>query len=452
MEIVDIVKMQREFYNTNITKDIDYRINALKKLKEIIIKNENKICEALQQDLNKAAFETYMCEMGLVLNEITHTIKNIKKWTKVKKVHTPISQYHSKSFIIPESYGLTLIISPWNYPFLLAIQPLVSSIAAGNCVIIKPSEHSKNTSKVIADIIRQAFEVRYVTVVEGEVEETQELLNQNLDYIFYTGGIEVGKIVMEKAAKNLIPVTLELGGKSPCIVDKTADIELAAKRIIFGKILNAGQTCVAPDYILVNNNVKEKLIENMKKYIKVFLGENAINNSDYPKIINERHFERLQELIKNENIIFGGDFNKNNLKISPTLLDDINLDSPIMREEIFGPIFPIISFESLDEAINIIVKNENPLALYLFTNDKSTENRILKEISFGGGCINDTVIHLASGNLAFGGVGQSGMGAYHGKYGFDTFTHYKSILKKFNWIDLPMRYHKYTDKRQYPHF
>lgn len=446
MEITDIIKNQKEFYNTNITKNVEYRIKALKKLKEVIIENQEKIECALKADLNKSAFETYMCETGLVLNELTHTLKNIKKWAKIKKVRTPITQFHSKSFIIPESYGVTLIISPWNYPFMLSIQPLISAIAAGNTAIIKPSEYSLNTSYVLKDIISKAFDPKYVTLVEGGISKSQELLNQKFDYIFYTGGVEVGKIVMEKASKNLTPVTLELGGKSPCIVDESADIALSAKRIVFGKLLNAGQTCVAPDYILVNSKVKEKLIYNLKKYILDFLGEDAINNSDYPRIINKKQFERLQRLINNENVIFGGKTDEISLKIEPTLLDNITLNSPIMQEEIFGPILPIISFNNIDEVVKIVNINEKPLALYLFTNNKYTEEKILNNIQFGGGCINDTVIHLATSNLSFGGIGKSGMGAYHGKFGFDTFTHYKSILKKSNFIDLEMRYHKYTDK------
>lgn len=447
MNISQIVENQRKFYNSNITKDVDYRIKALKKLKEVIIKNEEYITEALKKDLNKSSFESYMCEIGMALNAIAYTLKNIRKWTKIKKVKANLANFPAKSFIIPESYGVTLIISPWNYPFLLSVEPLVSAIAAGNTAIIKPSEYSPNTSKMLVDIISETFESEYVAVIEGGIEESNELLNQKFDYIFYTGGTAVGKIVMEKAAKNLTPVTLELGGKSPCIVDESANIDLAAKRIVFGKILNAGQTCVSPDYVLVNSKVKQELIINIKKYIKEFLGENPIQNEDYPKIINEKHFERITGLLENENIIYGGKVDKALLKIEPTLIDNQKLESTIMNEEIFGPILPIISFEKIDEVIQIINKKEKPLALYLFTNDKKVENRILKEISFGGGCINDTIMHLASETLPFGGVGNSGMGAYHGKYGFDTFTHYKSILKKSNLIDVPMRYHKYTDKK-----
>lgn len=442
-----IVEKQRKFYDTNITKNVEYRINALKKLKQVIIENEEKINMALKKDLSKSEFESYMCEIGLLLDEITYTIKNVKKWSKPKKVRSPISQFMSKSFICSEAYGLVLIIAPWNYPFLLSLQPLISAIAAGNCCIIKPSEYSKNTSSVIKDIINKAFAEEYVSVVEGGIKESQELLKEKFDYIFYTGSSRVAKVVMENASKNLIPVTLELGGKSPCIIDETANLELSAKRIIFGKILNAGQTCVAPDYILVHNKVKLKLIENIKKYIVDFLGENPINNSDYPRIINEKNFIRLKSLLEGENIIYGGRFDKKTLKIEPTIIDISDLNCSIMQEEIFGPILPIISFDEIEEVIEFVKKREKPLALYLFTENKNIQNRILNEISFGGGCVNDTVVHLASSNLCFGGIGLSGMGSYHGKFGFDTFTHYKSILKKSNLIDLPMRYHKYTKKK-----
>lgn len=447
MEYSEIIKKQRELYDTNITKDVSFRIKILEKLKKAIIQNEEKINKALKEDLNKSAFESYMCETGMVLAEITHTLKNIKKWTKTKKVRTPISQMPSTSYIIPESYGITLVISPWNYPFLLSFEPVVSAIAAGNLVVLKPSEYSENTTKVIKEIINETFNKEYIVVIEGGPEETEKLLNENFDYIFYTGSTEVGKIVMEKAAKNLTPVTLELGGKSPCIVDETANIEMAAKRIVFGKLLNAGQTCVAPDYILVHSTKKEELVKNIQKYITIFLGKDAINNEDYPKIINEKHFNRLVNLIEKDRVIFGGKTSKETLKIEPTLIDNVSISSSIMQEEIFGPLLPIITFKSLEECIKIIKKKEKPLSLYLFTNSKLSKEKVLNEISFGGGCINDTVIHLASLNLGFGGVGKSGMGAYHGKFGFDTFTHYKSVLKKSNKVDLPMRYHKYTDSK-----
>lgn len=444
MKSNEIVEMQRKFYNTNVTKNVEYRINALKKLRKVIIENEEKINTALKNDLSKSFFESYMCEIGLLLEELTYTIKNVKKWAKTKKVKSPIAQFPSRSFICSEGYGLVLIIAPWNYPFLLSLQPLISAIAAGNCCVIKPSEYSKNTSSVIKEIISKTFLPEYVSVVEGGIKESQELLDEKFDYIFYTGSEKVGKLVMEKAAKNLIPITLELGGKSPCIVDETSNIQLAAKRIIFGKILNAGQTCVAPDYILVHNKIKLELIENMKKYIVDFLGVNPINNLDYPRIINEKNFMRIKNLLEAESIIYGGRFDEQTLKIEPTIVEISKLNSSIMEEEIFGPILPIISFDEIEEAINFVSCREKPLALYLFTESEKLQNRVLNEISFGGGCINDTVVHLASSKLCFGGVGLSGMGAYHGKFGFDTFTHYKSILKKSNLIDLPLRYHKYT--------
>lgn len=445
MEIQSIVEKQKNFYNTNKTKEIKYRIKYLKKLKESIIENENKINEALMKDLNKSPYETYMTEVGIVLNEITHVLKNIKKWSKTQKVKTSISNFKAKSFIIPESYGTVLIIAPWNYPFLLSIEPMISAIAAGNTVIIKPSEYAINTSKIIKKIINSVFESEYVEVVEGGIKESEELLNQKFDYIFYTGSTNVGKIVMEKASKNLTPVTLELGGKSPCIIDETANIKLSAKRIVFGKILNAGQTCVAPDYVLVHEKVKDELIKYSIEYIKEFLGAEPLKNNDYPKIINEKHFYRLQELMKDEKIAYGGKVDKVTKKIEPTLIENVNLDSKIMKEEIFGPLLPIITFKELSE-IKLWIK-EKPLALYLFTNNKKIENKILKEISFGGGCVNDTIMHLASTTLPFGGVAESGMGAYHGKFGFDTFTHYKGILKKSNKIDIKIRYHKYTKQK-----
>lgn len=447
MKISDIVKKQKEFYNSNVTKNVDYRIKTLKKLKESIIKNQDKISMALKKDLNKSEFESYMSEIGIVLSEINYTLKNIKKWSKTKRVKSTLTQLPAKCYSMPESYGVVLIMATWNYPFLLCIQPLISAVAAGNCAIIKTSRFANATSDVIVDIIIETFSSQHVAVIKGGLEECKQLLEEKFDYIFFTGSYEVGKIVMEKASRNLTPVTLELGGKSPCIVDETANLELAAKRIVFGKILNAGQTCVAPDYLLVNSKIKQELIKNIKKYIKIFLGDNAINNPDYPNIINLNHVLRLQNLIKDESIILGGKVDQKRLKIEPTLIDKVKLDSPVMSEEIFGPILPIISYKKIDEVINIVKHYEKPLALYLFTNSKQNEEKILNQLSFGGGCVNDTIMHLASTYLQFGGVGGSGMGSYHGKNGFDTFTHYKSVLKQSNIIDLPIRYHKYTDKK-----
>ncbi|WP_455542874.1 aldehyde dehydrogenase [Intestinibacter sp.] len=445
MDISKLVKKQKDFFETGKTKDVDFRIESLNKLQESIKKYEQKIGQALKEDLNKSEFESYMTEIGMALSDLSFIKKRVRKWSKDKRVLTPLSQFHAKSFIRKEPYGVTLIISPWNYPFLLCIEPLIGAIAAGNCAILKVAEDSPNTSKVITEMIAETFPEEYITVVNGGKEVATELLEQKLDYIFYTGGITVGKIVMEKAAKNLTPVTLELGGKSPCIVEESADLKIAAKRIVFGKYLNSGQTCVAPDYLLLQNSVKEEFEKYLKEYIALFYTNEPLKNEDYTNIINERHFNRLINLIKGEKVIHGGDIDRETLKIEPTILDKITLDSPIMQEEIFGPILPIICFDTIEEVEDIILRGEKPLALYLFTKNKKVERDILRNISFGSGCVNDTIIQLATSRMPFGGVGNSGMGAYHGKYSFDTFTHEKSIVKKYNWIDLPIRYMPYTE-------
>lgn len=448
MEIKELINKQRKFYSSNISKDLKFRIQNLKLLRSIIIKYEKEIQEALRLDLGKSETEAYMTEIGMVLDEIKYNIKHLAKWAKKKYVSTPLSQFPARSYRIPEPRGLVLIISPWNYPFLLSIQPLIGAIAAGNCVIIKPSEYSVNTSKLLKKILTEIYSEAYVTVVLGEKEVAQELLKEKFDYIFYTGSTKIGKIVMEATAKNLTPVTLELGGKSPCIVDEKCNVELAAKRIAYGKILNSGQTCVAPDYVFVHQNVKEQFLNFLIKYLNNFLGENALNNSDYPKIINEMQFNRIISLIDKEHVIYGGGYNRNILKIEPTILTIKDMTSKVMQEEIFGPILPIIGYNNLDYIINYININPKPLALYLFTNNKKIEKRILKEVSYGGGCINDTIIHLANKRLGFGGVGNSGIGEYHGKFSFDTFSHYKSIIKKSNHIDLPVRYHPYSKMKE----
>lgn len=448
VEIKELINKQRKFYSSNISKDLKFRIQNLKLLRSIIIKYEKEIQEALRLDLGKSETEAYMTEIGMVLDEIKYNIKHLAKWAKKKYVSTPLSQFPARSYRIPEPRGLVLIISPWNYPFLLSIQPLIGAIAAGNCVIIKPSEYSVNTSKLLKKILTEIYSEAYVTVVLGEKEVAQELLKEKFDYIFYTGSTKIGKIVMEAAAKNLTPVTLELGGKSPCIVDEKCNVELAAKRIAYGKILNSGQTCVAPDYVFVHQNVKEQFLNCLIKYLNNFLGENALNNSDYPKIINEMQFNRIISLIDKEHVIYGGGYNRNILKIEPTILTIKDMTSKVMQEEIFGPILPIIGYNNLDYIINYININPKPLALYLFTNNKKIEKRILKEVSYGGGCINDTIIHLANKRLGFGGVGNSGIGEYHGKFSFDTFSHYKSIIKKSNHIDLPVRYHPYSKMKE----
>lgn len=438
-----IINKQRTFFMSQKTKNVNFRIEQLKKLREIIKQKENEICKALELDLGKSNTESYMAEIGMVLEDLRYVIKHTKKWTKKEYHIAPLAQFPSTSFRIAEPYGLTLIISPWNYPFLLTIQPLVGAISAGNCAIIKPSEYSQYTSKIIKDIIEEVFNEEYVAVILGEKEVAEKLLKNKFDYIFYTGSTRVGKIVMESAAKNLTPVTLELGGKSPCIVDKNSNVKLAAKRIIFGKLLNCGQTCVAPDYVFVQKEVKQEFINYCKEYIEKFIGSNWNENKEYPKIINKRQFDRMIELIEKEDIAYGGNFDEKTLKIQPTLLDNKSFESKAMQEEIFGPILPIIEYIDLEEPIKYINENNKPLALYIFTNSKRVENRILKEVSYGGGCINDTIIHLASSKLGFGGIGYSGMGEYHGKYSFKTFSHYKSIINKSTLIDLPMRYHPF---------
>lgn len=445
MDITDLVKKQKDFFQTGKTKDINFRIEALNKLQEGIKKYEAQIIKALKEDLNKSEFESYMTEIGMVLSDLSFIKKNIKKWSKEKRVLTPISQFHAKSFVKKEPYGVVLIISPWNYPFLLSIQPLLGAISVGNCTILKVPKDSVCTSKIIKEMIEDIFKEEYIAVVNGDKEISNQLLEQNLDYIFFTGGPKVGKIIMKKAAENLVPVTLELGGKSPCIIEKSADLKLAAKRIVFGKFLNSGQTCVAPDYLLVEQEIKEDFIKYLKDFIKIFYTNEPLKNEYYTKIINERHFNRLINLIRGEKIIFGGDIDRENLKIEPTILDKITLDSPIMQEEIFGPILPIITVKDISQVKEIILKGEKPLSLYLFTKNKRVEKEILNDMSFGGGCINDTIIHLATSKMPFGGVGGSGMGSYHGKYSFDTFSNDKSIVKKYNWIDLSIRYLPYSD-------
>lgn len=365
---------------------------------------------------------------------------------KPKRVRASLANFPSKSYIIPEAYGVSLIISPWNYPLLLTLEPLIGSIAAGNCTSIKPSEYSKNTSCLLEKLISTYFDSAYITLVNGGINETQELLNKNFDYVFFTGSPHVGKIVMENASKNLIPVTLELGGKSPCIVDETADIDLSAKRITCGKFINSGQTCVAPDYILVDRKVKKDLIESIEKYIKAFYGQNPLTNKDYPKIINDKHFNRLLGYLEDHDISTENICDKKILKLAPIIIDKPKLDSKLMSEEIFGPILPILDYESLDEAFNYINRGYKPLAAYLFTNSKENENSFLEKLHFGGGCINDTLVHLTPDNLPFGGVQNSGMGSYHGKYSFETFSHYKSIVKRKNYLDINLRYHPAENK------
>ncbi|MEG1964839.1 MAG: aldehyde dehydrogenase [Oscillospiraceae bacterium] len=447
MNFNGIVNLQREYFKSGATKSYDTRIKSLLILKNIIINHQNEIELALKKDLNKSPTEAFLTEISTVLDELSYMIKNLSKLMKNKSVSTPIVQFYSKSFISPEPYGVTLIMSPWNYPFYLTFAPLIGALAAGNTVIIKPSDYAANTSALIKTLIETYFPPKYVSVVIGGREENKALLEEKYDYIFFTGSPSVGKLVMTKAAVNLTPISLELGGKSPCIIDKTANIKLAAKRIAFGKHLNAGQTCIAPDYILIDKSIKNEFIRYYKQYVYEFFGEEPLKSNELCKIINEKHFNRLINLMKNETIVFGGEFDENTRQISPTLLDNITFDSKIMQEEIFGPIMPLISFNFLDEALDYITSNHKPLALYLFSNSKVNQKNIMSICSFGGGCINDTIMHIANSNLPFGGVGNSGMGAYHGKYSFDTFSHFRGILKKTTLFDIPLRYYPYDDTK-----
>lgn len=444
MNISEVVKKQREFFSEGKTFDVNYRIATLKKLKQAIIDNQDEIFKSLKADLGKSETESYMCEVGLVLSELSYQIKHIKKWSKPKRKKMSLPNFHSKNFIVQEPMGVTLVMSPWNYPILLTMDPVIGAVGAGNCCVVKPSAYSPKTSSVMKKIISEVFEPGHVTVIEGGREQNTELLNQRFDYIFFTGSVNVGKLVMEKASKNLTPVTLELGGKSPCIIDEDTNLKLAAKRLVFGKYLNCGQTCVAPDYVLVPKKLKNDLIKYVKEEIVRQFGENPLENEDYGKIINEKHFQRLMGLIDINKVVWGGNGDEAQCRIEPTVLNNVTADDAIMQEEIFGPIMPIIEYDTIDQAEAFVKEREKPLALYIFTNNKKVEQRFLKYVSFGGGCVNDTIVHLSTEQLAFGGVGNSGMGAYHGKKSFETFSHEKSIMKKYNWLDLPMRYQPYT--------
>ncbi|MBE7040047.1 MAG: aldehyde dehydrogenase [Ruminococcaceae bacterium] len=445
-EIQALLERQRKYYKTGITIPVNFRIRQLKKLYDTVKKYEKEINEALKKDLGKSHYEGFMCECGLVLSEISYMIRHTKRFSKRKTVYTPLAQFASHSYKQPVPYGNTLIMSPWNYPFLLAIDPLADCIAAGNTAILKPSAYSPATSKIIEKIITECFEPEYVAVVTGGREENSALLEQKFDFVFFTGSNAVGKEVLRHTAEHLTPAVLELGGKSPCIVDASADIKLSAKRIVFGKYLNCGQTCVAPDYILCEKSVKDKFLNEVKEQITLQYGNNPLENKDYGKIINEKHFRRLCNLIKKEKVVFGGQIKEETYQISPTVMDNVTYDDAVMGEEIFGPIMPILTFDDFNNIIEILKDRDKPLALYIFSSNKKHIKQVLTELSYGGGCINDVVIHLATSNMGFGGVGESGMGTYHGKDGFDAFSHYKSIVDKKTWIDLGMRYQPYKNK------
>ena len=445
-EIKGLLEKQQAYYKSGGTIPVAFRIEQLKRLYATVKKYETEIHDALTSDLGKSHFEGFMCESGLALSEISHMIRHTKKYAKRKMVHTPLSQFASKSFKQPVPYGNTLIMSPWNYPFLLTIDPLADAIAAGNTAIVKPSAYSPATSKIIEKIIGECFASEYVAVVTGGRAENQTLLDQKFDFVFFTGSQAVGKEVLRHTAEHLTPAVLELGGKSPCIVDASANMKLAAKRIVFGKYLNCGQTCVAPDYILCESSVKDAFVAEVVKQIRLQYGENPLENKDYGKIINEKHFLRLCGLIDQNKVVLGGETNADTCQIAPTVMDNVTYDDAVMGEEIFGPIMPILTFDDFDTVVEELKDKDKPLALYLFSSNRNHIRRVTTELSYGGGCINDVVIHLATSEMGFGGVGESGMGAYHGRDGFDTFSHYKSIVDKKTWMDLPMRYQPYKSK------
>lgn len=442
-EIKDLVTRQRKYFQTGATLPVSARTAALRRLYAAISSNEKEIHNALKKDLGKSGFESYMCETGLVLEEISYMLKHVQRFAGEKRVRTPLAQFHSRSYQKPSPYGVVLIMSPWNYPFMLTLSPLVDALAAGNTAVVKPSAYSPYTSEVLQTILSQCFDPQYVAVVTGGRAENTCLLKEHFDYIFFTGSQAVGKEVMRNAAEHLTPVTLELGGKSPCIVDQTADIKLAARRIVFGKYLNCGQTCVAPDYIYCHRAVKDRLIKEVQKQIQKQYGKQPLRNPNYGKIINEKHFDRILGLIDEKKVVHGGNSDRKTLRIEPTVLDHVTFQDAVMQEEIFGPLMPVLTFDNLDDVIHKINSMPHPLALYFFTSDKAAAKKVTSRCGFGGGCINDTIIHLATTEMGFGGFGESGMGAYHGKIGFDTFSHYKSIVDKKTWIDLPMRYQPY---------
>ena len=446
MDIHEIVESEKHFFRTGVTRGVDFRIDMLKKFRKAIIENDELISAALKADLNKQPFESYMCETGLLLEEINFHIKRLKKWSKTRRVKSGIGQLPGKSYVCPEPYGVVLIMAPWNYPVQLCLMPLVGAISAGNCAVVKPSAYAPESSRVISKLIESAFPTGFVTAVEGGRDANKALLDEPFDYIFFTGSVAVGKTVMEAAAKRLTPVTLELGGKSPIIVDETANLPLAARRIAFGKVLNAGQTCVAPDYLMIEKSVEAPFIEEYKKALASFFPDGDM--SGMVRIINDKHFERVCNILDNSgNVVIGGARDAETRFIEPAVLTGVPIDSPAMQQEIFGPVLPVLPYEKLDDCIDFIRSRPEPLALYIFSENKMNQEKVLNSCSFGGGCINDTVIHLASSHISFGGVGESGMGSYHGKKSFDTFTHYRSVLKQGK-LDVKLRYFPYKSGKE----
>ena len=447
-EIKDILQQQNHFFSSGKTIPAEFRLKQLESLKEAMIRHEADLAAALKEDLGKSRMESYMCEIGLTLSELTWMQKHLRNLMRSKRVSTPAAQFAAKSFRSPSPYGTVLIMSPWNYPVLLTLDPLIDAIAAGNTAVVKPSAYAPCTFDVMKTMIEECFPAHYVAVVDGGRAENQALLQQRFDMIFFTGGKTVGREVLRHAAEYLTPVTLELGGKSPCIVDSTAKIRLAAKRIVFGKYLNCGQTCVAPDYILCDKRIRDELITAILAEIEKQFGKEPLKNPNYGKIINEKHFERILGLINGEKLVYGGQSEPESLRIAPTVLNNITWDDAVMGEEIFGPLLPILTFDTLDEALDTVESHPHPLALYFFSEDKAAQKKVLDTCRFGGGCINVTIIHLATSDMPFGGGGESGMGSYHGRVGFETFSHYRSIVDKKTWMDLPIRYQKYTGLKE----
>ena len=447
-EIKDILQQQNHFFSSGKTIPAEFRLKQLESLKEAMIRHEADLAAALKEDLGKSRMESYMCEIGLTLSELTWMQKHLRSLMRSKRVSTPAAQFAAKSFRSPSPYGTVLIMSPWNYPVLLTLDPLIDAIAAGNTAVVKPSAYAPCTFDVMKTMIEECFPAHYVAVVDGGRAENQALLQQRFDMIFFTGGKTVGREVLRHAAEYLTPVTLELGGKSPCIVDSTAKIRLAAKRIVFGKYLNCGQTCVAPDYILCDKRIRDELITAILAEIEKQFGKEPLKNPNYGKIINEKHFERILGLINGEKLVYGGQSEPESLRIAPTVLNNITWDDAVMGEEIFGPLLPILTFDTLDEALDTVESHPHPLAFYFFSEDKAAQKKVLDTCRFGGDCINDTIIHLATSDMPFGGVGESGMGSYHGRIGFETFSHYRSIVDKKTWMDLPIRYQKYTGLKE----
>lgn len=447
MNIHEIVEAQRKFFHTGATLPVSFRTEMLRRLRDAVDRTEAEIGRALASDLGKSGYESFMCETGLVRTEITYMLRNAARLAKEHTVHTPLAQFAARSYRKPSPYGNTLIMSPWNYPVLLTLDPLADAIAAGNTAVVKPSAYAPATSALLGKLIESCFPPEYVAVVTGGRQENAALLEEKFDFVFFTGSQAVGREVLRHTAEHLTPAVLELGGKSPCIVDETAMLPLAARRIVFGKYLNCGQTCVAPDYILCHSSVKEQLVAALCREVRRQYGENPLQNPDYGRIVNEKHFQRLLGLIDQNKVVIGGQSSQTTLQIAPTILDHVTNSDPVMQEEIFGPILPVVTFDRFEELYETLACQPKPLALYLFSGNRARVREAMSRFRFGGGCVNDVVIHLATSDMGFGGVGESGMGAYHGKTGFDAFSHSKSIVDKMTWMDLPMRYQPYQKKR-----